>query len=85
MPPALVWFSYFSGRVSSFCPGLASDFNPLIYGLSCNSDNRSMPPHSWISGWEGLSLTFCPGYLWIVVLLISASQLSEITGTSKLL
>jgi hypothetical protein len=47
-------FSYFSDRVSRFCPGLASDHDPSTCGLPCSWDHRNVPP--WLSCWLKWSL-----------------------------
>jgi hypothetical protein len=45
-------------------------------------DDRHPPPCPAFIGWDGFSETFCPGWPWIVILLISTSQVTRITGMS---
>jgi hypothetical protein len=43
--PQPLFLSYFSGRVSYFCLGLASDCDPPTYNLLCSWDRRCRIPH----------------------------------------
>jgi hypothetical protein len=78
--PALFCFSYFSGRVPSFCPGPASDHNHSTYSLHCNWDHRHLSSH--LAYWLRRGLTFCPRLPWTMILLISVFQVVGITGVS---
>jgi hypothetical protein len=51
----------------------------LLFYTSCSSWNdRCVPPHPVI-GWDGGSLTFCPSWLRITIIPISASQVAKTT------
>jgi hypothetical protein len=54
------------------------------WGLNSGPTPWATPPAPFCEGffWDRVSQTFCPGWLWITVLLISASWVARITGMS---
>jgi hypothetical protein len=74
MTPALFCLSYFSDRVLCFCLGLALHHNPPIYASQVAW--ITVPPHPVC--WDGVLLTFCPGWPWTVILPNSVSQVTGI-------
>jgi hypothetical protein len=53
-----------------FCLELASVSDPLTYA-SCIDGIINTDHQAWLIDWDGLSLTWCPGWPWICSLLIS--------------
>jgi hypothetical protein len=65
-------FGCFWDRVSHLCLGI----------MDHSSVDRSVPLHPAFIGWHGASQTFCLGWPWTAVLLISASQVARVIGLS---
>jgi hypothetical protein len=77
----LFCISYFSGRVSHFCQGLASALNPSTYAYGTASVTGAYH-HAWLVGWDGVLITFPLGWPRASILLISASRVAEIIAVS---
>jgi hypothetical protein len=69
---------YFQDKVSLFA-GL--DHDPSILCFLHSWDDRCMPPQAAI-GQDGVSWTFCQGWFWTAILLISATQTARIIDVS---
>jgi hypothetical protein len=61
--PSSFWFSYFSDRVSCFCPGLASDSN-LPTSVSCIAGKIDVNHHDQLVIWDKVLVTLGLGWLW---------------------
>jgi hypothetical protein len=80
-PLALFWFSYFSDRISRFCPGCLQ--TTILLCLLHSWDHRQVsPPSPFVE--MRVSLTFCPCWTGIVIILISTSQVAQIPSKLKI-
>jgi hypothetical protein len=71
--PSLFCFSYFSGRVSYFCPGLALDHSPPTY-TSCVAGTTSMHHHIQLFVQSGSHLLFAWAGLEPILHFLSATM-----------
>jgi hypothetical protein len=75
-----LFFNYFSGRgVSCFLPRLVLDCDAPIHP-SHTAWITGTPQHACLISYNGVSLTFCTVWPWILILLIFTSKVAEITG-----
>jgi hypothetical protein len=80
MTPALYAFDSFWDRISSFWLLPASDRYPPAYSLPCSWICRHIPPHlADLLIWKSC---IHPRPAWIVIFLISGSQVATIIGLS---
>jgi hypothetical protein len=73
----LFFFSSISDRVSCFCQG-----QPQVTIL-LPTEIRAANHHTQLICWDRVSIAFCRNWPCISILLISASQVAEIIGTSN--
>jgi hypothetical protein len=79
MSSALFCFSYFSDRVSHFCPELALDYSPptCASNIAGITDTQKHAPNI---GWDVVSLGFCLGWPQTANLPVSISWVADVTG-----
>jgi hypothetical protein len=80
LPPCPA-FSVELGSCEIFLPRLAWNHDPPKLSLLCSWDNSQVLQHPAV-GWDEISWTCCLGWLWTVILLISASQIARLIGIS---
>jgi hypothetical protein len=78
--PSPFFFSLFLHRVSHFLP--RASLQHLHTYTSCIPHITDVNHHAWVIYWDGVSLTFCVGWPWTLIILISASWVVGITGVS---
>jgi hypothetical protein len=76
-PPTLFYFSYFLERVSHFCLQLTLDHGPTY---ASQVTEITATHHIWLAGWNGIWLTFCPGWPQTAILPVYAFLVAEIIG-----
>jgi hypothetical protein len=79
MSPAVFTLIIFQVRSHAFCLDLVSDFDPTVYA-SQGDGATAVHHHVCLVCWDGLSLHFCPGWPWSMILLISNAWVAGITG-----
>jgi hypothetical protein len=72
--------SCFSVRVLCFFPGLALVYDPPSYAYNI-AGTTDVYHHTWLFLLRWSLLTFCLGWPQTIIVLVSASQVPEITGT----
>jgi hypothetical protein len=76
-------FLYFSFQIGS-CVNLPTIGFQLWSSFLClpHSQDYRFTPTCLLTCWDGISLTFCLGWHWTMILLIAASWVAGITGVS---
>jgi hypothetical protein len=81
MPPAIFQFSFFSGKVSHFCPESAWDYKKILLLMpSLGARITGTHHHAQFIDWDGVLQISYRGWSSPIILPISASQVAGITG-----